>query len=51
MTAIELMPVAEFPGRHGWGYDGVYLCAAQSSYGGPHGLSGSSTPRTPRAWP
>ena len=25
VTAIELMPVAEFPGRHGWGYDGVYL--------------------------
>ncbi|MGH2944757.1 MAG: malto-oligosyltrehalose trehalohydrolase [Solirubrobacteraceae bacterium] len=38
VTAIELMPVAEFPGRHGWGYDGVYLCAAHSSYGGPHGL-------------
>src|SRR5918997_6365275 len=35
ITAIELMPVAEFPGRHGWGYDGVYLSAAQSSYGGP----------------
>jgi maltooligosyltrehalose trehalohydrolase len=38
VTAIELMPVAEFPGHHGWGYDGVYLSAAQSSYGGPHGL-------------
>jgi maltooligosyltrehalose trehalohydrolase len=38
VTAIELMPVAEFPGRHGWGYDGVYLSAAQSSYGGPRGL-------------
>ena len=25
VTAVELMPVAEFPGRHGWGYDGVYL--------------------------
>ena len=25
---IELMPVAEFPGRHGWGYDGVYISAA-----------------------
>jgi maltooligosyltrehalose trehalohydrolase len=32
------MPVAEFPGARGWGYDGVYLSAAQSSYGGPHGL-------------
>src|SRR5256714_10910227 len=38
VTAIELMPVAEFPGRHGWGYDGVYLSAAHSSYGGPAAL-------------
>jgi maltooligosyltrehalose trehalohydrolase len=35
VTAIEIMPVAEFPGRRGWGYDGVYISAAQSSYGGP----------------
>jgi maltooligosyltrehalose trehalohydrolase len=39
ITAIELMPVAEFPGARGWGYDGVYISAAQSSYGGPHGLA------------
>ncbi len=38
VTAIELMPVAEFPGARGWGYDGVYLSAAQSSYGGPASL-------------
>ncbi len=38
VTAIELMPVAEFGGHHGWGYDGVYLSAAQSSYGGPEAL-------------
>jgi maltooligosyltrehalose trehalohydrolase len=38
ITAIEVMPVAEFPGRHGWGYDGVYLSAAQSTYGGPDGF-------------
>jgi len=38
VTAIEVMPVAEFPGAHGWGYDGVYLSAAQSSYGGPAGF-------------
>jgi maltooligosyltrehalose trehalohydrolase len=38
VTHIELMPVAEFPGRRGWGYDGVYISAAQSSYGGPLGL-------------
>ena len=39
ITAVEIMPVAEFPGAHGWGYDGVYISAAQSSYGGPFGLS------------
>jgi maltooligosyltrehalose trehalohydrolase len=39
VTAIEVMPVAEFPGTRGWGYDGVYLSAAQSSYGGPHGFA------------
>ena len=38
INAIELMPVAEYPGRRGWGYDGVYLSAAQSSYGGPEAL-------------
>ena len=37
-TAIEVMPIAEFPGRRGWGYDGVYLSATQSSYGGPEGF-------------
>jgi maltooligosyltrehalose trehalohydrolase len=38
VTAIELMPVADFPGQRGWGYDGVYLSAAHRSYGGPAGL-------------
>jgi maltooligosyltrehalose trehalohydrolase len=38
VTVLELMPVAEFPGRRGWSYDGVYLSAAQSSYGGPRDL-------------
>jgi maltooligosyltrehalose trehalohydrolase len=38
VKAIEIMPVAEFPGVRGWGYDGVYISAAQSSYGGPQGL-------------
>lgn len=38
ITAIELMPVAEFPGGRNWGYDGVCLYAPQSSYGGPDGL-------------
>jgi len=39
VRGIEIMPVAEFPGARGWGYDGVYLSAAQSSYGGPEGLA------------
>ena len=39
VTALEVMPIAEFPGRHGWGYDGVYLSAAHSAYGGPHGFA------------
>jgi maltooligosyltrehalose trehalohydrolase len=38
VTAIELMPVAEFPGRRNWGYDGVDLYAPSSAYGGPEGL-------------
>ena len=38
MNAIELMPVAQFPGERNWGYDGVSLYAPQSSYGGPEGL-------------
>jgi maltooligosyltrehalose trehalohydrolase len=38
VTAVELMPVAEFPGGRNWGYDGTHLFAPQSSYGGPDGL-------------
>jgi maltooligosyltrehalose trehalohydrolase len=38
ITAIELMPVAQFPGSRNWGYDGVYPYAVQNSYGGPDGL-------------
>ncbi len=38
MTAVELMPVAQFPGTRNWGYDGVYPYAVQNSYGGPGGL-------------
>jgi maltooligosyltrehalose trehalohydrolase len=40
ITAIELMPVAQFPGNRNWGYDGVYPYAAQDSYGGPAALKG-----------
>lgn len=35
ITAIEIMPVAQFPGHRNWGYDGVYFYAVQNSYGGP----------------
>ena len=38
ITALELMPVAQFPGNRNWGYDGVYSFAVQDSYGGPDGL-------------
>ena len=38
VTAIELMPVAQFPGHRNWGYDGVFPFAVQHSYGGPSGL-------------
>ncbi len=38
VTAVEIMPVAEFPGARNWGYDGAHLYAVESSYGGPEGL-------------
>lgn len=38
ITAIELMPLAQFPGTRNWGYDGVYPFAVQHSYGGPEAL-------------
>ncbi len=38
VTTVELMPVAEFPGERGWGYDGVDLYAPHHAYGGPEGL-------------
>jgi len=38
ITAVELMPVAEFPGSRNWGYDGVFPYAVESSYGGPGAL-------------
>jgi len=39
VTAIELMPVATFPGNRNWGYDGVYTFAPHPAYGGPDGLA------------
>jgi maltooligosyltrehalose trehalohydrolase len=38
ITAVEIMPVAQFPGSRNWGYDGVFPFAVQASYGGPEGL-------------
>ena len=38
VTAVELLPVAQFPGERNWGYDGTYVYAAQASYGGPRAL-------------
>jgi maltooligosyltrehalose trehalohydrolase len=38
ITAVELMPIGQFPGDRGWGYDGVHPYAVQESYGGPRGL-------------
>jgi maltooligosyltrehalose trehalohydrolase len=38
VTAIEIMPIAQFPGSRNWGYDGVYPFAVQTSYGTPRDL-------------
>jgi maltooligosyltrehalose trehalohydrolase len=38
ITAIELMPIADFPGNHNWGYDGVLPYAPDARYGTPHAL-------------
>jgi maltooligosyltrehalose trehalohydrolase len=38
ITAIELMPVVQFPGNRNWGYDGAFPFAVQNSYGGAEGL-------------
>jgi malto-oligosyltrehalose trehalohydrolase len=38
VTALELMPLADFPGRRGWGYDGVLLYAPEARYGRPGDL-------------
>ncbi len=38
VTAVEIMPVAQFPGGRNWGYDGAYPYAPHNSYGGPEGF-------------
>jgi len=39
VTTVEVMPIAEFPGKRNWGYDGVFPFAAQHTYGGPEGFA------------
>ena len=39
VTHVEIMPLATFPGRHGWGYDGVDWFAPHPAYGSPHALA------------
>jgi maltooligosyltrehalose trehalohydrolase len=39
VTAIEVMPIATFPGDRNWGYDGVYTSAPHPAYGGPAGFA------------
>lgn len=39
ITHVELMPIATFPGNHGWGYDGTYLFAPHPAYGSPAELA------------
>jgi malto-oligosyltrehalose trehalohydrolase len=38
VDTVQLMPVAAFPGEHGWGYDGIHLWAVHEPYGGPDAL-------------
>ena len=49
VTAVELMPVAEFPGERGWGYDGVYISRRSRPTAAPRDSRVSSTPPTPSA--
>jgi maltooligosyltrehalose trehalohydrolase len=39
ITAVEVMPIATFPGERGWGYDGLYAYAPHAAYGGPAGFA------------
>ncbi len=39
VTAVEVMPLAQFPGGRNWGYDGVFPYAVQDTYGGPQGFA------------
>ncbi len=39
VTAVEVMPIATFPGKRGWGYDGLYTSAPHEGYGGPEAFA------------
>jgi maltooligosyltrehalose trehalohydrolase len=39
VTAVEVMPIATFPGKRGWGYDGLYTSAPHEAYGGPEAFA------------
>ena len=39
VTAVEVMPIATFPGTRGWGYDGLYTSAPHEAYGGPEAFA------------
>jgi maltooligosyltrehalose trehalohydrolase len=39
VTAVEIMPIAQFPGARNWGYDGVFPFAPHATYGGPDGFA------------
>ena len=39
VTAVEVMPIATFPGTRGWGYDGLYASAPHEAYGGPEAFA------------
>jgi maltooligosyltrehalose trehalohydrolase len=39
INSVEVMPVADFPGDRGWGYDGVYFSATHRAYGGPEAFA------------
>ena len=51
VTAIEIMPIAQFPGDRNWGYDGVHPYAVQNSYGGTACISAAGRCRASKsAW-
>ena len=54
VTHVELMPIANFPGKRGWGYDGVDLYAPFHAYGGPddlkHFVKAAMTRASPCFW-